>query len=449
MSRVVRIKKGLDIPIKGEAEKTITEIHSKTYAIKPTDFTGVFPKLLVNEGDPVKCGSPLFYDKYRDNIQFTAPVSGKVVEIKRGAKRVLLQIVIEDDGKGEKVDFGKADPAKTDRKEIVDKLLKSGVWPVIRQRPYSIIANPDDDPKAIFISAFDTSPLAPDYDLIVHGHGEEFQAGLDVLAKLTTGKIHLNIKSDPVASKVFTNSKGVEINQFKGPHPAGNVGTQIAHIDPLNKGEVIWHLRPQEVMMIGRLFIEGTLNTERVIALTGSEVKSPRYFKTNIGVCTEPMFKDNLASKGLRYISGNPLTGSAIDKDGYVSFYDSQVTVLPEGDYYEFMGWASPRLHKFSTSHSYFSWLMPKKKYRFDTNMNGGERAYVITGEFEKVFPWNIYPMQLIKSILYEDIDEMEKLGIYEVDEEDFALCEFIDSSKTNIQQIVREGLDLMRKETM
>ena len=449
MSRVVRIKKGLDIPIKGEAEKTITETHSKTYAIKPTDFTGVFPKLLVNEGDTVKCGSPLFYDKYRDNIQFTAPVSGKVVEIKRGAKRVLLQIVIEDDGKGEKVDFGKADPARADRKEIVDKLLKSGVWPVIRQRPYSIIANPDDDPKAIFISAFDTSPLAPDYDLIVHGHGEEFQAGLDVLAKLTTGKIHLNIKSDPVASKVFTNSKGVEINQFKGPHPAGNVGTQIAHIDPLNKGEVIWYLRPQEVMMIGRLFLEGTLNTERVIALTGSEVKSPRYFKTNIGVCTEPMFKDNLVSKDLRYISGNPLTGSAIDKDGYVSFYDSQVTVLPEGDYYEFMGWASPRLNKFSTSHSYFSWLMPKKKYRLDTNMNGGERAYVITGEFEKVFPWNIYPMQLIKSILYEDIDEMEKLGIYEVDEEDFALCEFIDSSKTNIQQIVRDGLDLMRKETM
>jgi Na+-transporting NADH:ubiquinone oxidoreductase subunit A len=449
MSRAVRIKKGLDIPILGEAEKTITEIYSKTYAIKPVDFVGLFPKLLVNEGDKVKCGTPLFYNKYRDNIKVTSPVSGEVIEIRRGAKRVLLEIVIKDDGKGEKEDFGKLDPAKADRKEIVGKLLASGLWPVIRQRPYSIIANPDDDPKAIFISAFDSSPLGPDYDLIVHGHGEAFQAGIDALSKLTTGKIHLNVKGGTVSSKVFTNSKGVELNEFKGPHPAGNVGTQIAHIDPLNKGEIIWYLRPQEVLMIGRLFLEGKLNPERVIALTGSEVKNPRYYKTILGASIEPMLKDNLKSNNLRFISGNPLTGKKIEKVGYVSYYDSQVTVLPEGDYYEFFGWAAPRFHKFSTSRTYFSWLAPKKKYRMDTNFNGGERAYVMTGEFEKVFGWNIYPMQLIKSILVEDIDEMEHLGIYEVDEEDFALCEFIDSSKTEIQQIVREGLDLMRKETM
>jgi Na+-transporting NADH:ubiquinone oxidoreductase subunit A len=217
----------------------------------------------------------------------------------------------------------------------------------------------------------------------------------------------------------------------------------------LNKGEVVWYLRPQEVLMIGRLFLEGKLNPERVIALTGSEVKNPRYYKTTLGASIEPMIKDNLKSNNLRFISGNPLTGKKIEKVGYVGYYDSQVTVLPEGDYYEFFGWAAPRFHKFSTSRTYFSWLAPKKKYKMDTNFNGGERAYVMTGEFEKVFGWNIYPMQLIKSILVEDIDEMEQLGIYEVDEEDFALCEFIDSSKTEIQQIVREGLDLMRKETM
>lgn len=449
MSQVVRIKKGLDIPILGEAEKTITEVHSKTYAIKPIDFVGIFPKLLVNEGDSVKCGSPLFFDKYRPDILFTSPVSGQVEEIRRGAKRVLLEIVINDDGKNEKIDFGKIDPAKYDKREIIDKLLKSGVWPVIRQRPYSIIANPEVDPKAIFISAFDSSPLAPDYDLIVHGHGEQFQAGIDILGRLTSGKIHLSTRAGKGASKVFTNSKGVEFHEFRGPHPAGNVGTQIAHIDPLNKGEVVWFLRPQEVMMIGRLALEGKLNPERVVALTGSEVKNPRYYKTIMGASIEPMVKDNLVTEDLRFISGNPLTGTKIEKDGYVGFYDSQITVLPEGDYYELFGWAAPRLNKFSTSHSYFSWLMPKKKYRLDTNMNGGERAYVMTGDFEKVFAWDIYPMQLIKSILVEDIDEMEQLGIYEVDEEDFALCEFIDSSKTDIQKIIRDGLELMRKETM
>jgi Na+-transporting NADH:ubiquinone oxidoreductase subunit A len=449
MTKVIRIKRGLDIPILGEAEKTITEIHSKTHAIKPIDFVGVFPKPLVNEGDKVKCGSELFFDKYRENLRFTSPVSGTVKEIRRGAKRVLLEIVVDDDGKDEYVDFGKADPNSLDRKGIIGKMLKSGTWACIRQRPFGIVANPEDDPKAIMISAFDTAPLAPDYDFIAHGNGEAFQAGLDALVKLTSGKVYLNLAGEEGTSKVFLNSKGVEIKHFSGPHPAGNVGTQIAHIDPINKGEVVWYLRPQEVLTIGRLFLNGRLDPERVIALTGSEVKQPRYIKTKIGACIEQTVQDNISSSNVRYISGNPLTGRAIEPDGYIGFYDSQITVLPEGDYYELFGWAMPRFNKFSVSRTYFSWLMPKKKYRLDTNFNGGERAYVMTGEFERVFGWDILPLQLIKSILVEDIDEMEQLGIYEVEEEDFALCEFVDTSKTDIQDIVRNGLNTVMKETM
>jgi len=448
MSETITIKKGVDINLVGEAEKTIHEIEAGMYAIKPIDFVGVFPKPLVHEGDKVKAGTLLFYDKYRDNIKFASPVSGTVKEIKRGAKRVLLEIKIEADTIQESEDFGTADPNSLDREKIIEKMLKSGVWPVIRQRPYTVIANPELDPKAIFISGFDTNPLAPDFDLIVHGHGEVFQAGLDALKKLTTGKIHLNLPAGVTTSKVFTNSKNVQINYFKGPHPAGNVGPQINKIDPINKGEIVWHLRPQEVLTIGRLFTEGKFNAERIVALTGSEVLKPRYFKTKIGASITEMVKDNVKEGKLRFISGNALTGRKIEKDGFVGFYDSQVTVIPEGDYYEMFGWALPGLGKFSFSKSFPTFLNGKnKKYRLDTNLHGGERAFVITGQYEKVFPFDIYPMQLLKAIMIEDIDAMENLGIYEVDEEDFALCEFIDTSKTEMQAIVRKGLDVMRKE--
>jgi Na+-transporting NADH:ubiquinone oxidoreductase subunit A len=448
MSETITIKKGLDINLAGEAEKTINEIEAGLYAIKPTDFVGVFPKLLVQEGDKVKAGTLLFYDKYRDNIKFASPVSGTVKEIKRGAKRVLLEIKIEADTIQEYVDFGAIDPNKLDSAKVVEKMLSSGVWPVIRQRPYTVVANPNLDPKAIFISAFDTNPLAPDYDFIVHGHGEAFQAGLDALKKLTSGKIHLNLPAGITTSKVFTNSKNVQINYVKGPNPAGNVGTQINKIDPINKGEVVWHLRPQEVLTIGRLFLEGKFNAERVVALSGSEVLKPQYFKTKIGASISGMVKNNIKDGKLRFISGNALTGRKIEKDGFVGFYDSQVTVLPEGDYYEFVGWALPGFGKFSFSKSFPIFLNGKsKKFRLDTNYHGGERAFVMTGMYEKVFPFDIYPMQLLKAIMTEDIDGMENLGIYEVDEEDFALCEFIDTSKTEMQAIVRKGLDMMRKE--
>lgn len=447
MTKVIHVKKGLNIPLLGEADKTITEIHSNTFAIRPIDFIGVFPKLMVQPGDKVKAGSPLFHDKVRESLIFTAPVSGTVSEIRRGEKRLLMEVRIDADGKEEFIDFGKAKPENLTREEVIQKLISSGLWPMIRQRPYSIIANPADDPKAIFISAFDTAPLAPDYDFIVHGHGEEFQKGLDALIKLTSGKVHLNLHSEAGHSKVFTNSRGVQVNEFSGPHPSGNVGTQIAYLDPINKGDIIWYLRPQEVMAIGKLFMEGHVNSKRLIALTGPEVKHPRYFKTRTGSCIEKMVHDNLRHDNVRNISGNVLSGKKIEDDCHVGFYDSQVTVIREGDYHEFLGWALPRIHKFSFSKTYFSWLMGKKKYSLDTNLNGGERAFVMTGEFEKVFGWDIYPMQLIKATLIEDIDLMEKLGIYEVDEEDFALCEFIDTSKTDIQAIIRNGLDLIRKE--
>lgn len=448
MADTITIKQGLDINLLGDAEKVITEVDAGMYAIKPIDFIGVFPKVVVQEGDKVKAGSQLCFDKYRDNIWFTSPVSGTVKEVRRGAKRVLLEIIIEPDAQQQYEDFGKAAPNNLDRDQVLDKMLKSGVWPVIRQRPYTVIANPDDNPKAIFVSAFDTSPLAPDYNFIVEGQAEAFQTGLDALKKLTTGKIHLNLKGNGDNSEVFTNAKNVQINYFNGPHPAGNVGTQINKLDPVNKGEVVWHLRPQEVITIGRLFLEGRYNSERIIALAGSEVVKPMYIKTRIGASIKEIIKDNLKDGKLRFISGNPLTGKKIDKNGFISFYDSQLTVLPEGDYYEMFGWVLPGFGKFSFSRTFFSWLHPKdKKYRMDTNFHGGPRAFVITGEMEKVFPFDIYPMQLLKAIMIEDIDAMENLGIYEVDEEDFALIEFIDTSKTEAQYIVRKGLDIMRKE--
>jgi len=447
MSTVHKIKKGLDIKLLGEAEKTIVDLNAKRFAIKPPDFIGCFPKMLVIEGDTVKAGSPLFFDKYRDNIQFTSPVSGKVVGIIRGAKRKLLRVIIESDEKQEAVDFGKIDMKAATKESLTEILLKSGIWPMIRQRPYSTVANPKDDPKAIFISAFDTAPLAPDFDLIVHGQGKVFQAGIDVLIKLTSGKVHLNIDNKNTTSKVFLNSKNVQINSFSGPHPAGNVSVHASRVDPINKGEIIWYVGPQEVLTIGRLALEGKYNAERIVALAGSEVLKPRYYKTFLGARITNMISGNVNENNNRFISGNVLTGVKIEKDGFVRFYDSLITVIPEGNKHEFFGWIMPGLNKFSFSGAFLSRLMPDKKYRLDTNVHGGRRAYVMTGQMEEVFPFDIYPLQLIKAILVEDIDLMENLGIYEIDDEDFALCEVIDTSKTEIQDTVRKGLDLMRQE--
>ncbi len=449
MSKYIKIKRGLNIKLSGEAVRSVSILPlPELFAVKPPDFFGLMPKLLVKEGDEVQSGTPLFYDKNNEAIKFCSPVSGEIIEIIRGDKRRILEVKILADREIKYVSFKKTAPGNLNREEITEILSNSGAWPFIRQRPFGIIANPADTPKSIFISAFDSNPLAPDNDFIMPGNEAYFQTGLDALKKLTDGNIHLNIKNDTNASTVFSNAKDVILNKFSGPHPAGNVGVQIHHIDPLNKGEVVWYISPQDVLVIGKLFNEGIFDATRVIALTGAQVNKPKYYKTILGCSIKNMIADGGLKEGdNRIISGNVLTGYQIPADGYLGFYDSQVTVIPEGHEFEFMGWLAPGFNKYSMSRTFFSWLKPNKKFNLDTNLHGEERPFVLTGQYEKVFPMDIYPVQLLKSILIEDIDMMEKLGIYEVVEEDFALCEFVCTSKINSQEIIRRGLDIVRKE--
>jgi Na+-transporting NADH:ubiquinone oxidoreductase subunit A len=448
MSSSVKLKKGLDIRIKGVAEKNLAgEVLSVFYGVKPVDFPGLTPKLDVKPGDKVLAGTPLFHDKIHPEIIFVSPVSGKVVSINRGDRRKLLEIVVEKEG-DEFITFGKSDPNFLSREKVKETLLKSGLWSVVRQRPYHIIANPNDLPKAIFISGFDSSPLAPDYNFIMENSSPVcFKTGLSALKRLTDNRINLVLSGKGNFAEILEKADGVEISRFSGPHPAGNVGIHIHHLDPINKGEIVWFVNLQDVLAIGRLFEEGIYKQERIIALTGSEVLHPQYYKVRSGTSIWEMVKDNVRNGNLRYISGNVLTGSRIESNGFLGYYDSQVTVIPEGDYYEFFGWMLPGISKFSFSKTFASSLIPRKSYVLDTNLHGGERAFVITGQYEKVVPMDIYPMQLFKAILAEDIDSMENLGIYEVAEEDLALCEFICPSKIEIQSIVRKGLDLMIRE--
>ena len=449
MSKNIKIKQGLNIKMPGEAEKILSELHlPETCAEKPTNFINLIPKLLVKQGEEVLAGTPLFYDKNNEAIKFCAPVSGEVVEIVRGEKRRILEIRILTDKEIRYVEFTKANPPDLDKEKITDILLKSGTWPFLRQRPFGIIANPYDKPKAIFISGFDSNPLAPDYSFIMQHAAEDFQAGLNVLQKLTYGKVHLTLHIDQTPVKILTDAAGVQVNWISGPHPSGNVGVQIHHIDPVNKGEVVWCINPQDVEIIGRIFTQGKYDASKIIAVTGSQVTHPQYFKTIAGSAVKNMlFASGLKDGENRIISGNVLTGRQISPEGYLDFYDSQLTVISEGNEPEFMGWLSPGLNKFSMSHSFFSWLTPNKKYNLNTNMHGEERPFVMTGQYEKVFPMDIYPVQLLKAALIEDIELMENLGIYEVVEEDFALCEFVCTSKIECQEIIRKGLDLVRKE--
>ena len=356
MSKVITIKKGLNIQLAGKAERIITKAsQTGAVALKPTDFTGLTPKLSVKQGDEVKVGTPIFFNKYNPQIKFTSPVSGKVSAINRGDRRKILEIVIEPDGKNESLDFIKASPAELSREQIINTLLESGLWPLLRQRPYSTIAKPEHSPKAIFISAFDTAPLAPDYAFIAKEEAQLFQLGLDAIAKLTDGKVYLNIPAESSESDVFQNAKNVEITQFKGKHPTGNVGVQIHYLTPINKGETVWYINPADLIIIGRLFATGKLDFSRTIAVTGSEVKQPRYVKTILGASVKTVTSDNIKEGNVRYISGNVLTGTQVILHGYVGFYDYQLTAIPEGDYYEFLGWGTPGFGKYSMSRAFFS----------------------------------------------------------------------------------------------
>ena len=452
MSKFIKLKKGFDINLVGKAEKKLAEVDQpETFAYKPTNFHGILrPKLMVNEGDTVKAGTPILFDKKNDKVLHVAPVSGEVVEIKRGEKRKLLEIVILADKKVESVEHKKysvSDIANLSREDAKEQILKSGTWVNFVQRPFGVIADPEEAPKAIFISAFDSHPLAPDYDMLFKGNEQSFQAGLDVIKKLTDGAIHLNIHGDNEVSSLFSHAKNVELNKISGPHPAGNVGVQIHHIDPINKGDVVWTINPYGVIQIGKLFLEGVYDASKVVALTGSEVSNPQYYKTYIGASIKKMVDGNLKSDNVRYISGNVLTGEKISNDGHIGFYDHQVTVIPEGDYYEMFGWIKPTTNKLSFQRAFglLSFLNKNKEFVVDTNTKGEPRAFVQSGVFEKVLPMDILPTYLLKAIIAEDFDEMEALGIYEIIEEDFALCEFVDVSKHNVQSIVREGLDLVQ----
>ncbi len=442
----VKISKGKNISLKGEAKKVVVEFSSKTYSFKPTNFHGLKPKLSVKVGDSVLAGDSLFFDKDFEKINFVSSVSGKVEKIIRGEKRKLLEIVISSNAKNRYKKYNVSGHSKFNIEKLKNLFFESGLWSLIKQRPFDSVADPIKSPKSIFISCFDSSPLAPDYDFMLSGKEKEFQKGIDVISLLCDGKIHLNIDGDS-NSRFFQKIEGVQLNKFYGPHPAGNVGVQIHHVDPINKGDIVWILKPQALVTIGHFFLKGMYVNDKMFAVTGSEIKKPKYFKSFQGVNISDFLKGNLTSGKKRFISGNVLHGDAIDKDGHVGFFDDQITVIPEGDYYELFGWAMPGLKKYSFSRAFLSSLLPQRKIVLDTNMHGEERAYVVSGQYENVVPMDIFPVQLIKSILVEDIELMEKLGIYEVAPEDFALCEFACTSKMPVQEILRHGLDLVKKE--
>ncbi len=447
MSKDIRIKKGLDIKLVGEAEKTTENaIVSNFYYIRPEDFHSIIPKLVAKEGTRVKAGETLFYNKDIEAMKFVSPVSGEVTEVQRGPRRRIDAIKITADKDQTYLDHGKLD-ASADADKIKARLLESGCWAFIKQRPYDVVANPEHSPKAIFISGYASAPLAADLDYTLAGKETELQAAVTALSKLTDGQVHVSVGSNnsPLASL-----NDVTVHKVSGPHPSGNVGTLINKVDPVNKGEVVWTVNAQDLVIIGELLLTGKFNAERIVALAGSSVKKPRYFRTKIGSEVATMVYDNGVDKdgNDRIISGNVLTGKKVAPDGALDYYSNVITVIPEGDDYEFFGWNKPVFNKISTSRALtFSWLNPKKKYDLNTNTNGEHRAFVVTGSYEEVFPLDIYPMQILKACMYSDLDEMEALGMYEVAPEDFALTEFICVSKQPHQKIIREGLDLMLKE--
>lgn len=443
----VKIRKGLNIKLLGEPYKEISPpIKTFLYAIYPHDYLGFTPKLTVKIGDKVKAGEPLCFEKNFENIKLTSPVSGVIQEIVYGPKRKLEKVIIKADDEINFFEFPHGDVSLFSAEQILDILQKSGLFLRIKRRPFGIVPKINERPKHIHISTFDTAPLAPDYNFTLKDYIEEFQKGVDVLAKLTDGKVHVNLDAR-ISNNIFEKINNCQINLFEGPHPVGNVGVQIHHITPiLSKEDVIWTLNPQDVVFIGRLFSTGKLDLRKIIAICGSEVTKPMYYSVIEGCSIESLIENNLKSDNVRIISGNVLTGKTMDKNDYVRL-ENQITIIPEGNYYEMFGWAKPGWNKYSYWSVFLSKLRKNKLWRLDTNYHGGVRPFVVTGKMEKVLPMDILPMQLLKAAISEDLEYLEKLGIYEVIEEDIALCEFISETKMDFQQILRNAINLVIKE--
>ncbi len=446
MANVIKLRKGLDINLKGKAvAKVSASKKSEVYGLVPDSFVGLKPKVVVKEGDVVKAGDALFVNKLHPEVKFVSPVSGQVVAVERGERRKVLSVQVKADKELVYADFGKKQVGSLTKEQVKAALLESGLFAYILQRPYAVVADPDDSPKAIFISSFSDMPLAADFEVALKGNEADFQTGVDALAKLA--KVYLGVK--PGASQALAQAKNAEVTVFEGKCPAGNVGVQINHVSPVNKGEVVWTVGAEEVIFIGRLFNQGKVDLSRVIAVAGSEVKSPEYVKVLVGQQIGSIVNGNISTdKKVRIIDGNPLTGVKASAESFLGAHTTEVTVIPEGDDAdEAFGWIMPRFNQFSTSRTYCSWLMGNKEYTLDARIKGGERHMIMSGEYDSVFPMDIYPEQIVKAIIAGDIDRMEALGIYEVAPEDFAVCEFVDSSKLELQRIVREGLDMLRKE--
>ena len=438
MSNNLALKKGLDIPILGAAvPEVIKTVSPDVVAVKPTDFKGLVPRLLVKEGDAVKAGSPVMADKQRPEILFTSPVSGTVQQIVRGEKRKLLAVLVKADAEQDYVDFGFKVPASA--AETKDLLLKSGLWGSLVQRPYGVMAHPEDTPKAIFVSSFSTAPLAADSAFVLGDALKDIQAGIDALAKVAP--VHIGVaKGSP-----FAGVSNAAVHSVSGPHPAGNVGVQISHVAPIQKGEIVWTVSLLHLAAIGHVINSGKLDLSRKVAVTGPAAPKTGYAVALPGTPVKSLTE---VGKDIRVIGGDVLTGECIGEDGFIGFFDNQITLLREGYEREWFGWAKPfRPKVHSTSWSYFSWLTPSKKYDMDTNLHGGPRAFVETKCFEDVTPIDIFPIYLIKACLAGDIEKMEQFGIYEVLPEDLALCDYVDPSKNEIQAIIGKGIDLMIKE--
>ena len=458
IEHVIRLHKGLDINLKGKAEEKKIQLKSNgKFALVPDDFTGVIPKVVVKEGDHVKAGDALFINKQYPDVKFASPVSGTVKAVVRGERRKVLCVQVDADQQQEFVDFGRKDVAALDGKAVIRQLLDAGLFGYIDQLPYAVSTNPETQPKAIFVSALRDKPLAADFQFEVKGQEKDFVTGIQALSKIAKTYVGLGIQPDFQAE---IRKQGIEeyatLNIFDGPCPAGNVGVQVNHVNPVNKGEVVWTIGdPTVVLFIGRLFNTGKVDLRRTVALCGSEVKAPAYVDMLVGEELSTLLANSYdAQKNVRIINGNVLTGKPTTKDGYLGAHASEVTVIPEGnDADEVLGWILPRLKQFSVSRSYFSWLQnlwccgKKKQYVLDARIKGGERHMIMSGEYDKVLPMDIYGEYLIKAIIAGDIDRQEALGIYEVSPEDFALAEFVDSSKLELQRIVREGLNILRKE--